>query len=167
MPRAGQTRARARADDRREPERPLPTGTEPPFAAHVVTSRRWYSHHGIYVGNGRVVHYRGLSRGLRAGPVEEISVAEFASGRPVRIRPHAGARFDRHTIVARARSRLGEDAYRILSNNCEHFCEWCIESRSHSRQVERFITLPRRALLAALRVLVPADRGSAAAVLAD
>jgi hypothetical protein len=30
-------------------------------------------------------------------------------------------------------SRLGERRYRILTNNCEHFCEWCLNgaSRSH------------------------------------
>jgi hypothetical protein len=30
-------------------------------------------------------------------------------------------------------SRLGEHSYRIPTNNCEHFCEWCLNgaSRSH------------------------------------
>jgi hypothetical protein len=126
----------------------------PPLAAHVVTARVGYTHHGIYVGNGNVVHYRGLSRGLRAGPVEEISLARFAGGHPVRVRPHEAARFDRQSVIARARSRLGENSYRILSNNCEHFCEWCVQGMSRSRQVERFFTAPRRGLLYALRWLL-------------
>ncbi len=125
----------------------------PPLAAHVVASRTWYTHHGIYVGEGKVVHYRGLSRGWRAGPVEEVSLTEFARGRPVRVRPHSGARFERDVVVARARSRLGEDRYRILSNNCEHLCEWCVHGRNCSRQVDEFFARPRRALLAALRFL--------------
>ena len=37
----------------------------PPLGSHVVTSRRGYTHHGIFVGDGRVVHYAGLSRGWR------------------------------------------------------------------------------------------------------
>jgi hypothetical protein len=108
----------------------------PPLAAHVVTSRVGYTHHGIHVGNGRVIHYSGLSGGWRGGPVEEVSLAEFARGRSIRVRPHVGARFDRDTVIARARSRLGEDRYRPLSNNCEHLCEWSIHGENRSRQVE-------------------------------
>jgi len=117
----------------------------PPLAAHVVTSRPGYTHHGIHVGNGRVVHYSGLSRGWRGGPVEEVSLAEFARGRAIRIRPHAGALFERDTVVARARSRLGEDRYRAMSNNCEHLCEWCIYGESRSHQVEMLRLRLRRA----------------------
>jgi hypothetical protein len=40
-------------------------------------------------------------------------------------------------VVARARSRLGEDRYRIASNNCEHFCHWCRSGENRSAQVER------------------------------
>ena len=142
----------------------------PPLAAHVVTSRTGYTHHGIYVGNGKVVHYPGLSRGWRAGPVEDVSLAEFARGRPVRVRPHISARFDRDDVVARARSRLGEDCYRILSNNCEHFCEWCVRGENRSPQIETLRSRPRCVLLAAMRFLGrPARRrsplGSSALVL--
>jgi len=128
-------------------ERLVAADATPPLAAHVVTARTGYTHHGIYVGDGNVVHYRGLSRGWRAGPVEEVSLAEFARGRPVRVRPHMSARFDRDDVVARARSRLGEDCYRILSNNCEHFCEWCVHGENRSPQIEAL----RLRLLAALR----------------
>ena len=48
---------------------------EPPMGAHIVAQRRGYIHHGIYVGAAKVVHYAGLSRGLRRGPVEEISLS--------------------------------------------------------------------------------------------
>ena len=120
----------------------------PPLAAHIVSSRTGYTHHGIYIGDGKVVHYAGLSRGWRSAPVEEVSLAEFSRGRPVRVRTHIQPRFDRSDVVARARSRLGEDSYRILSNNCEHFCEWCVCGESRSRQIEL-----RYALLAALRLL--------------
>ena len=37
---------------------------------HLVTSRRGYAHHGIYVGGGMVVHYAGLCQLLHSGPVE-------------------------------------------------------------------------------------------------
>jgi hypothetical protein len=112
------------------------------------------------VGNGRVVHYSGLSRGWRGGPVEEVSLAEFARGRPVRVRIHVDARFDRDAVVARAQSRLGEERYRALSNNCEHLCEWCIYGEHRSRQVEvlrsrslQVVQAMRRLVGAPLRVL--------------
>lgn len=109
----------------------------PPLAAHLVTARRGYTHHGIHVGHGKVVHYAGLSRSWRRGPVEEVTLAEFACGQPVRVRICSNPQFDSTEIVSRARSRLGENNYRVLANNCEHFCEWCLRGQSRSSQVER------------------------------
>jgi Lecithin retinol acyltransferase len=140
----------------------LPAEATPPLAAHIITPRVGYRHHGIYVGGGKVVHYRGLCRGWRAGPVEEVPLAEFARGRPVRVCRHAEARFDRETVVVRARSRLGEDAYRLFSNNCEHFCEWCVGGCHRSRQIEEWRTLPRRLLLTVRRLLYRRDDAGAA-----
>lgn len=114
---------------------------EPPLAAHLVISRAFYTHHGVYVGGGRVIHY---SRGR----VEEISLAGFAHGRRIRIRLEP-PRFDRREVVERARSRLGERDYRLLSNNCEHFCAWALQGESRSDQVERLL----RALRSAWRAL--------------
>jgi len=111
-----------------------------PFAigAHLVTPRRGYSHHGIYVGGNRVVHYAGWSRAaLTCRPVEEVSLDDFADGRGLRVRADSPACYAPADVVARARSRLGEDRYRIASNNCEHFCHWCLSGENRSAQVER------------------------------
>jgi Lecithin retinol acyltransferase len=112
----------------------------PPWGAHVVSRRRGYLHHGIYVGNGNVVHYGGLARGLRRGPIEETSFARFAHGQLVWIRCGNSARFDSQEVVRRALSRVGEDRYRVLTNNCEHFCEWCLRGAPHSYQIERWFS---------------------------
>lgn len=114
----------------------LGASEEPPLAAHLVTPRTLYGHHGIYVGNGRVIHYAGLAHGWRRGPVEEVSLERFAQGRDIRVREDP-PRFDRREVVERARSRLGERSYRILTNNCEHFCAWALRGESRSAQVER------------------------------
>ena len=37
--------------------------------------------------------------------------------------------------VARARSRLGETNYNLLTNNCEHFVIWCKTGVSESMQI--------------------------------
>ncbi|HEY6514039.1 MAG TPA: lecithin retinol acyltransferase family protein [Burkholderiaceae bacterium] len=113
-----------------------------PFAigAHLVTPRRGYSHHGIYVGHGRVVHYAGWSRAvLSARPVEEVSLEEFGGDHGVFALAHSPANFAPAEVVARARSRLGENSYRLTTNNCEHFCHWCRSGEARSDQVERLL----------------------------
>jgi len=55
---------------------------EPPIGAHLITTRRGYTHHGIYAGHGSVLHYAGLARNFRPGPVEEVPLGRFANGRP-------------------------------------------------------------------------------------
>jgi hypothetical protein len=109
-----------------------------PIGAHLTTPRRGYIHHGIYAGRGRVIHYRGLDPLLRRGPVEETSIEQFTRGRPLSVRTPKVSAFCGEARVARARSRLGEDRYRLWSNNCEHFVEWCISGLARSTQVERW-----------------------------
>jgi hypothetical protein len=117
-------------------------GTEPPLGAHLVTPRLAFSHHGIYVGDGRVVHYGSLTHSLAGGPVEEVSLARFAQGHRVSVRLHAAPRFRWDEVIRRARSRVGENSYRLLSNNCEHFCEWCLHGQQRSYQVEYVLLVP-------------------------
>jgi Lecithin retinol acyltransferase len=119
---------------------------EPPLGAHLTTSRRGYTHHGVYVGGGRVVHYSGFSGFWQCGPVEEVSLSGFSAGREVRSVDHPKSVFSPEETVRRARSRLGENDYRLLTNNCEHFCNWCLNGVSHSAQVERPLVLPFRVL---------------------
>jgi len=121
---------------------PQPVAACEPFAigAHLVTPRRGYTHHGIYVGANRVVHYAGWSRAmLSARPVEEVSLEEFAGAHGVTALPHSPANFAPTEVVARARSRLGENCYRLTTNNCEHFCHWCRSGQARSDQVERLL----------------------------
>jgi len=127
-----------------------------PIGAHLVTPRFGYEHHGIYVGDGRVVHYAGMSRTLRGGPVQEVSLEAFLAGRPLRTRAHARAGFAPTVVVERARSRVGENRYRVTTNNCEHFCSWCLSGQSRSEQVERLLSWP----LAMLRPFVQALTGT-------
>lgn len=125
-----------------------------PIGAHLVTPRKGYSHHGIYVGNGRVVHYAGFCKGwLQRGPVEETSVAKFARGYPVEVRAHAQGPYAPGEVARRARNRVGEDCYALLTHNCEHFCAWCVTGESRSEQVERLLTWPPRALRRLLTAL--------------
>jgi len=109
----------------------------------LIVFRYGYRHHGIYVGNGRVIHYAGLIR-HRRGCIEEVSLEEFIGDRRI----HVGTAPDEirgRDIVVRARSRLGECRYDLLRNNCEHFCNWCSHGESRSDQIDSLIG-PIRAL---------------------
>jgi hypothetical protein len=46
-------------------------------------------------------------------------------------------------VAWRARSRVGEDNHRPLTNNCERSCEWCL--RGPSSQIDACLALPSRA----------------------
>jgi hypothetical protein len=116
------------------------------LGSHLVTPRRGYLHHGIYVGARKVVHYPGRAHGLRREPVEEVPFAHFARGQRVLVRSNAPSDFDVREVICRARSRVGEDRYRLLTNNCEHFCEWCLRGTARSFQVEAWLARPRLTL---------------------
>jgi hypothetical protein len=104
---------------------------------HLTTPRIGHAHHGVYIGDGKVIHYRGLYRYLLLrGSVEEVEIARFARGRRVVPTSRGGARYGAAEIVSRARSRLGEARYHLFNNNCEHFVEWCVRGESRSLQIE-------------------------------
>lgn len=86
-----------------------PYEDELPLGTHLVTERRGYSHHGIYIGGGKVVHYAGFCASLRCGPVEEISLERFASGHGFSVQLEPCARYIGMEAVQRALSRLGEE----------------------------------------------------------
>lgn len=119
-----------------------------PVGAHLVSPRRGYMHYGIYAGGGRVIHYAGFDRALRRGPVEEVSLERFTRGRGLAQVPVVAPKYVGAAAVDRARSRIGEDQYRLWSNNCEHFATWSLFGEGRSRQVETW----RARLLGPLRV---------------
>src|ERR1700688_4558085 len=84
--------------DLRPCDRALDPGREPPLGAHIVTPRRWYTHHGIYVGGGQVIQHGGLSLGLRRDAV----ISKFAQGHPVWVRLTGSPWFDLHEVARRA-----------------------------------------------------------------
>ena len=115
----------------------LAPGTE------LIVDQRGYKHHGIYVGGGRVIHYRGWISTLH-GLVEEIPLADFVGNRPCRAGRRPVDLAHGAEIVRRARSRLGERSYSLVRNNCEHLCNWCQIGQSSSAQVDRLQQRLRR-----------------------
>ena len=111
--------------------------TSPRLGSHLVSQRTGYTHHGIYTGDGKVIHYAGFGDGPHSGPVEETSLDAFHNGHGFHLKHHENPAFNGEQAVERARSRMSENVYCLFSNNCEHFVNWCIEGDHASAQVDK------------------------------
>ena len=114
----------------------LAPGTE------LIVDRLAYRHHGITSARDSVVHYAGRIR-YPHGRIEAIPLRSFVGKLHVHVGRRTAESLHGEAIVRRARSRLGERRYAILSNNCEHFCSWCQVGESCSEQVDQLSMGPR------------------------
>lgn len=108
---------------------------QPRRGDHLFVSRGLYTHHGIYIGDQRVVHYSGELLQKRNAAVREDSLASFAHGGDVQVIKYA-RRLSRESACERALSRVGERDYQLLHNNCEHFARWCVTGEQSSEQTK-------------------------------
>ena len=94
-----------------------------------------YEHHGIDCGDGTVIHYRKPSE-----TIERTSWEIFKRGNPIYRKKHDQQFcFLPDIVIHRAESRLGEQKYHLLFNNCEHFANWCKIGISESKQIRDFL----------------------------
>ncbi|CAO3305505.1 MULTISPECIES: lecithin retinol acyltransferase family protein [unclassified Pseudomonas] len=108
----------------------------------MVSDRAGFLHHGIYAGNCLVIHYAGLCETFQYGPVEEAPLSRFAACHAVWSLEQPDSDYRGQKVLCRARGRLGECRYKLLTNNCEHFCNWYLHGHARSDQVRRFWTNP-------------------------
>ncbi|MCK0535644.1 MULTISPECIES: lecithin retinol acyltransferase family protein [unclassified Anaerobiospirillum] len=100
---------------------------------HLIARRFGYTHHGLYLGDGNVLEY------LQHDGVKIVDIEAFAHGHEIFIREHHNARYSGMEAVQRGMMRLGENHYNLLTRNCEHFVNWCIDGVENSRQVDNLI----------------------------
>jgi hypothetical protein len=93
-----------------------------------------YEHHGIDCGDDAVIHYY---KGGDTPTVTETPKDLFARGGRIYLKSQAVA-FLPDIVVTRAKSRLGEQRYDLLTNNCEHFANWCKTGHNESEQLAGF-----------------------------
>lgn len=132
--------------------------------SHLYVCRGPYTHHGIGDDMGGVIHYSGFADGLNLGPICRVDLQEFSGGKKILIKPHPNRKFSYEEAVERAESRLGENAYSLFGNNCEHFVEWCIEGKYSSDQVDRSVALSTGATTALASMGAVSTVSSAGAV---
>lgn len=87
---------------------------------HLFAQRTGYTHHGIYVGEGQVVHY------LRHC-VSIDSIETFADGAKLHKKTEVESplSYPKEEAAWRAQQRIGESNYHLLTRNCENFVRWC------------------------------------------
>jgi len=97
-----------------------------------------YTHVGIDLGDGTVVHARpdDPERMFAGGRVMRVGLPEFAAGSGVRVVSDPPAAFPPEEIAARALQALGRDGYCPVIDNCEHFATWCATGQRMSRQAD-------------------------------
>ena len=105
---------------------------------HLVSLRTGYTHHGIYIGCGEVLHYSGFGDSV-SGPICRVSLDRFSGGKPPTVLSHPAAVYDAEERIARGYSRLGENSYTLVTNNCEHFVSWCIYGVSTCQQIRNVL----------------------------
>jgi hypothetical protein len=93
-----------------------------------------YEHHGIDCGNGTVIHY---SKAEGEPTIRRTSLKDFAWGNPIRVKPYTVS-YIPDVVIQRAESRLGERRYDLMTNNCEHFANWCKAGRNESEQLSNY-----------------------------
>ncbi len=102
---------------------------------YVKKAHGSYTHHGLGLGDGRVIHYSGLADDfITKGVIQVIPLDKFSKGAKILVKTHLQRPFSAEESILRAKLRLGEMQYHVLHNNCEHFVEWCITGKHRSRQ---------------------------------
>ena len=103
-------------------------------ADHLQVPRQHglFQHHGIDLGDGTVAHY------LEGQEILRSSIEEFCAGQFCKVIIHENAAPNNLTL-RRAMSRIGEQRYNLLFNNCEHFATWCKTGIHHSDQISQWL----------------------------
>jgi hypothetical protein len=106
-----------------------------PLGTHLIVKHFGYSHHGIYAGRGRVIHYSGFAHLFKKRPIEITSLEKFGFGKTIIVQQYSNPKFRGRKVVRRMRSRMHENQYHLIINNCEHLCTWAITGVESSPQV--------------------------------
>ncbi len=114
---------------------------------HLEVPRVGYSHHGIYLDDGRVAEYGGNKTAKAEAVVREVELAQFdpqgiahvvSHDAPPLLAQWMPTSLARAERVARARFLIETAApgrYNLFGHNCEHAATWCATGFPESHQV--------------------------------
>ncbi len=97
---------------------------------HIYTYCTGFTHHGIYIGYDKVIHYgtpSGRDKKLSNAEICIVSLEEFSDGKDVYPKSEfeSPVKYSRIDVYLRAHSKTGENKYNLAFNNCENFARWC------------------------------------------
>lgn len=106
-----------------------------------------YEHFGIYIGYGKVIDFSSDSifkeNSIRERTLENfLEESQFFYFYDFNIESNEFSEKDTSTpeeTVNKAKSKLGDKGYNLLTNNCEHFAIWCKTGVHQSRQIDKFL----------------------------
>ena len=102
---------------------------------HIKVKKLGYFHHGIYIGDDKVVHYSKINA---KAEVKETSLKEFLDkGKFEIVKYNDSLHMDE--VVLRAKSLQGKTEYNLIFNNCEHLASWCKTGQRTSKQVDNTV----------------------------
>lgn len=64
-----------------------------PLGAHLIVKHFGYTHHGIYAGRGRVIHYSGFAHLFKKHPIEITSIENFSHGRKITVNQYQAPKY--------------------------------------------------------------------------
>lgn len=100
---------------------------EAPFSEFVKDSKNCFA---VWFDEGRPVKLQQATTFLFAGFNAYYENAEYRKKRSI---------YTAEETIRRARERLGEEQYNLVTNNCEHFAMWCKTGESFSSQVKQVV----------------------------
>lgn len=124
---------------------------------HIKVRRRsgLYSHHGIDMGDGTVIHFSGEPFSRNKASICRVTLAEFLVGGRMVVVRYRGTQLAPDVVAAAAEAALARQKYCLWRNNCEHFATWCKTGQRRSRQVRRALRIAAGSAGAAVAVLLP------------
>ena len=107
---------------------------------HIYVRRKGllYSHHGIYAGEGTVIHYKGAEKEKKDAVVRETGMENFLNGGKMKRRDYK-KRLPHTESLRIARDHLSNSDYSLAFNNCEHFATYCATGKKKSIQVRKVV----------------------------
>ena len=107
---------------------------------HIYVRRKGllYSHHGIYAGEGTVIHFKGTVKEKKDPVVITTDIDNFLNSGKLQRRKYKNRLTPSETLRI-AREHLSKKGYSLTFNNCEHFTTYCVTGKKRSRQVRNII----------------------------
>jgi hypothetical protein len=128
---------------------------------HIFVKRkgRFYSHHGIYAGDGMVLHFRGAAREKQDPAVIISDMDTFLNNGKLQRRSYK-QRLPHADTLQTARAHLAQKGYSLVFNNCEHFATYCATGKKKSPQVHKIFGSMATLALAVTGLLIRKRKGA-------